>query len=233
MEKEQGNLEPGSVDRPTINHYQVLDIDPEASRLDIREAYLRLKNAYSNGNAALYSMVDEREAKANLARIETAFGVLNDNYARRDFDIRMGYVREDRSAGYGHPNYSQSQTSQTERLTFMRQRAGQSEQRYWADSETISRGDETSVVHTTRSTLPVIKTKATGAGSDHYREKLQEVIANSDPADANFLKRLREAVGVDFKEIQGRTKITHDHIEALEAGTLRLVASSGICKRIS
>lgn len=72
------------------NYYEVLEIQPDASAQDIRNAYFRLKAAYKKDNPALYSVMDASETDDMLSRIEEAFHILSDPETRRDYDERIG-----------------------------------------------------------------------------------------------------------------------------------------------
>lgn len=73
------------------NYYEVLEIKPDASAQEIRNAFLRLKSSYRKDNPALYSVMDSSETEDMLAKIEEAFQVLSDPEGRRDYDDRSGF----------------------------------------------------------------------------------------------------------------------------------------------
>ena len=50
--------------------YEILEIGSDASKLQIREAFIRLKNTYSHGNQALYSLISEQDARESLDGLE-------------------------------------------------------------------------------------------------------------------------------------------------------------------
>jgi len=73
-----------------LNYYEVLEIKSDASALDIRNAYLRVKQAYKKDNLALYSLMDDSETDEMLQKVEESFQVLSDPDLRRDYDERHG-----------------------------------------------------------------------------------------------------------------------------------------------
>lgn len=73
------------------NYYEILEIRPDASAQDIRNAYLRLKASYRKDNPALYSVLDTSDTEDMIAKIEEAFHVLSDPDSRRDYDERNGF----------------------------------------------------------------------------------------------------------------------------------------------
>ncbi|MBC7385453.1 MAG: helix-turn-helix domain-containing protein [Cryobacterium sp.] len=74
------------------NYYEILEIRPDSSAQDIRNAYLRLKASYRKDNPALYSVLDPSETDDMLAKIEEAFQILSDPDGRKEYDDRAGHV---------------------------------------------------------------------------------------------------------------------------------------------
>jgi len=74
------------------NYYEILEIRPDASAQDIRNAYLRLKASYRKDNPALYSVLDPGETEDMISKIEEAFQILSDPDARREYDERNGFA---------------------------------------------------------------------------------------------------------------------------------------------
>jgi curved DNA-binding protein CbpA len=72
------------------SHYDVLDIRPEASLQEVREAYLKAKSAFSRDSVALYSLISAEEREEMLARIENAYEVLSDPEKRKLYDESRG-----------------------------------------------------------------------------------------------------------------------------------------------
>lgn len=178
------------------NYYRVLDVDATATRMEIREAYLRLKATYNAGSAALYSLISEDEAREQMALVEEAFRVLNDDIARQEFDRRLGLGNADARADSALG-------------AFM---AGDA----LGDLGAIADA-EAGMVRTSRSTLPIIKLKANRAGSDDMKQRMQELIESGDAGDGDLYRRMRELCEVSEDEMQERTKISIGYIRAIEA----------------
>lgn len=66
--------------------YDLLDIDPDASPQDIRDAYLRTKTTYNRDNLVLYTLVSPEEREEALKKIEEAYLILSDPDKRRAYD---------------------------------------------------------------------------------------------------------------------------------------------------
>lgn len=171
------------------NYYRVLDVDQRATRMEIREAYLRLKATYGAGSAALYSLMSEEEAESQMALVEEAFRILNDDVSRRAFDQEVN-----RAEARSVPVATQPQSTAAG--------ANASDEAY---------------IRTVRSALPIIKLKAPRAGSHEMQAKLAEIIASGDPGDGDLYRRMREALEVSEDEICERTKVSIAYIHAIEA----------------
>jgi hypothetical protein len=93
--------------------YRTLNVEPNASKMMIREAYLRLKSMYQSGNDALYGLDSAGEVKDQLARIDEAFNTLNDDSKRYAYDVKVREGVLSFNSGY----QSFSETIQTNRST--------------------------------------------------------------------------------------------------------------------
>ena len=58
------------------SYYEILEVNPEASPKDIREAYLRLKKAYGKDSVAVYTLMDGDKEDV-LREIEEAYQTLS------------------------------------------------------------------------------------------------------------------------------------------------------------
>ncbi len=85
-----------------LSHYEVLEIPPDASPQEIRDAYLRLKSAFHKDSLALYSLMDPEETQSQVQKIEKAYETLSHPERRRDYD-RSGDTMV-LSAGSGNGN---------------------------------------------------------------------------------------------------------------------------------
>jgi len=192
----KSGLAPGRA----LSYYRVLDVDPQATRIEIREAYLRLKNTYGAGSAALYSLISEEEAMEQMALVEEAFRVLNDDVSRRDYDAQAGLGKAGRQGAA--------------LASFAREQANLSALPTWRDGQAAICEPG---ARAARTPLPVIKLKATGVGTEEMNARLQALLEDADPGDGDLFRRLREAAGVSEDEMQERTKICISYIQAIES----------------
>jgi DnaJ-class molecular chaperone len=68
------------------DHYETLEVAPEAGGEEIERAYRLARATYAEDSLAGYSVFDQGDAAAIRERIETAFRVLSDPEARRAYD---------------------------------------------------------------------------------------------------------------------------------------------------
>jgi curved DNA-binding protein CbpA len=87
-----------SIDQAT--HYDILDIKPDASPNQIREAYLRAKSAYHKESAALYALISTEEREQMIHLIEQAYKILSNPQRRQEYDQQHGFV-----VSYAPDNY--------------------------------------------------------------------------------------------------------------------------------
>jgi curved DNA-binding protein CbpA len=74
-----------------LNFYELLEIPPGATRVEIQKAYEMAKKTYSEDSLISYSLPDPEFRKTILQRIEEAFRVLGDDNRRRQYDIENGF----------------------------------------------------------------------------------------------------------------------------------------------
>ena len=173
------------------NYYEILNVDSSASRLMIREAYLRLKNVYANGGDGLYGVAADTDLARHLNELEVAFTVLNDDSKRAEYDRKL-------VGGVGARGASDWNI----------------EAETWTPSGASLTGQE--VIQTSRSTLKVTRTHANGSHNNELQEKLTAAMEDGDIGDGSILVRLREVAGVSQQEIQERTKISLEYIRGME-----------------
>lgn len=75
------------------SYYEILDVKPDASQNEIRQAYFRAKAAYGKDSAALYSLFDDHESRLVIETIEQAYLVLSNPDKRKEYDKVHGFLR--------------------------------------------------------------------------------------------------------------------------------------------
>jgi len=68
------------------NHYELLDVSPDASPQEIRAAYVRAKATFQKDSLAIYSLMDPSEAQEMVTKIERAYQTLSHPDRKRAYD---------------------------------------------------------------------------------------------------------------------------------------------------
>lgn len=71
------------------NYYELLDIEPGASKQEIEEAYKRVKKIYGDDSVAVYSLFSTEEKETLLKQITEAYETLKDPSKKRKYDNQM------------------------------------------------------------------------------------------------------------------------------------------------
>ncbi len=93
MKTERNGKQTGLNDSPTF--YDVLELKPDASAQEVREAYLRTKSAYNRDSVALYTLINQEEREEMLRLIEEAYEVLSSPDRRKEYDRYHGLLSLD------------------------------------------------------------------------------------------------------------------------------------------
>ena len=174
----------------TPTHYDVLNLDANATNLAIRESYLRLKNLYSSNSDGLYGMAAPEDLTRHMQNLDKAFDVLIDDAARANYNHKLASGQSAQAAN-----------------------EWSSEVDVW---KPIPNGMGSEVIQTSRSTLKVTRTRANGANSQELQAKFLELMEEGDIADGSILVSLRELSGVTQNEMHERTKIPLEYIRGIE-----------------
>lgn len=73
-----------------MTHYEVLEVEPDASFDDLERAYRLACTAYSEDSLATYSIFEAEDSSALRERVEMAYRVLVDPEHRRLYDVSLG-----------------------------------------------------------------------------------------------------------------------------------------------
>jgi curved DNA-binding protein CbpA len=210
-----------------VTHYGVLQVERGASKTKIREAFIRLKHTYSTQSQALYSLLDDDEARRSLQEVEEAFKVLNDERLRKEYDeqlVRDGVVERsqdlesplvDPFGGSGSTVGRESSSG----LNFFTSRLDEPSPTPWPELEPA--GEEKvrqkhGLQKAPREFASTLKL-ANKAQSEGMRETVEELIAQApEKGDGALFRKIRELLEVSEWEIQQRTKISLEYIRAIE-----------------
>jgi curved DNA-binding protein CbpA len=96
-----------------LNFYEILDVRPDASHVEIQRAYERARKTYSFDSIAVYSLLDEDEIEAMARLVEEAYRTIGDEGRRREYDRMLGCPNEGKGqtvASSPHEDMGQSDT---------------------------------------------------------------------------------------------------------------------------
>ncbi|HXZ38975.1 MAG TPA: helix-turn-helix domain-containing protein [Thermodesulfobacteriota bacterium] len=80
-----------------LTHYEILDLPAEATAFEVRKAYKRALEIYSEDSLVIYSLFSAEERKEIQVRLNEAFGTLINERARYEYDqrlIQQGVIKE-------------------------------------------------------------------------------------------------------------------------------------------
>lgn len=78
------------IDLSSLNHYEILDVEPSATTEEIRRAYEIALRTYGTQNMATGSLFTPTEKQQILYRVHQAYKVLIDPKRRTQYDQEMG-----------------------------------------------------------------------------------------------------------------------------------------------
>ena len=71
------------------NHYELLELSPDASPLEISRAYKKVFELYQEGSMASYSFFSSKERKEIIAHLEEAYLTLINPETREEYDSKL------------------------------------------------------------------------------------------------------------------------------------------------
>lgn len=217
-----------SQNKQNANYYDVLEVPFDASRLQIREAYIRLRSTFAAGSQVLYSLVSEDEARKSIEALEEAYRVLDDELLRRDYDLQL--FPQAAALTPDGPLRNGSGVSQQLGRTRLHSHGNKEpktrhigiDDLWTGQSRSESRGGATSQVAGESA-----KTKrfSLNAFDDSTRARVEAYIEQASACDGQFFVGLREMLSVTQNEIQDKTKISLQYIKAIESDDFRCLPS--------
>ncbi len=204
-----------SQEGKACGYYEVLGVDPRATRMEIREAYLKLKTTFAAESDATYSLFDRDGMMSQREQIDEAYATLSDERLRRDYDRECGVINgaiTGLSRSFHGADPDESFKSELD-----------PKQHLGTDRLLLARGEQAPVAagdKTPRAPLPFIKLKASSAKDPLIQKAMAELQASHDLASGKLYRELRLLAQVSVPEICDRTKVCITYIEAIEADEL-------------
>jgi curved DNA-binding protein CbpA len=169
------------------NHYQVLEISERASAEEIQSAYERAKEIYGTDSVVSSSILAPDERRQILERVTDAYHTLIAEESRRLYDRSLAAPSPSRN-----PQNGSSPTPPATRVGYV---AGTS--------------PSASPAHAYPRLVELRPRGAneTGAETDAPLERINVALGAKEEATGEFLRKAREASGVDLRSISQETKI--------------------------
>jgi len=217
-----------------LNYYEILEVAIDASRLQIREAYIRLRSAFSSSSQVLYSLVSDEDAKKSMEGLEEAYRVLDDDTLRRDYDLRIFgpdfFRSSENQSGFGNDARQPSWPRFHSRSPYgaaAGRSVSQDRQNALDDLWSGSSRSETRGGGNLQAAGESAKTKrfSSKAFDESTRDKVKNFVEKASCCDGAFFIGLRELIGATQEEIQDKTKISLQYIKAIENDEFRCLPS--------
>lgn len=197
--------------------YDILELAPDATPQEIREAYLRLKSAYNKDSAALYTLLSDKDTESMRLEIENAYQVLSNPERRRDYDLRYGLI-SDHEIVYHPTMHTPSKKDKSDKTLEMELKAIQEnlDNPLNPPSTEIQSAIPAPMVAST----PPLITEAPAAVSasvaaSPVSEIDQEILSQTDWS-GDFIRKVRQSRNVSIEELADFTKISRSYLKAIE-----------------
>lgn len=214
-------------------YYDILDLKPDASPDEIREAYLRTKSAYQKDSLALYTLVSAEETKEILRMIEESYHILSSPEKRREYDRYHGLLGLNEDFAHQPRPPANKKIISIDRVPPMESAGGSDELLVAPSTDFTSPDLQTSsgIVNTRDSTffIPVshppqagdLGGSSTPYSTPHLNPPASDALMEAEIKKemewrGTFLRKVREAQRVSVEEMSGITRITKTYVLAIE-----------------
>lgn len=193
------------------NHYQVLEIREGASPDEIQDAYERAKEIYASDSVVSSSILAPDERRQILERITEAYHTLIAEESRRLYDRSLAQGRDaggDPQNGSSGSGVSQPVQSSTDAEARRDSPTGSNE--YVVGTSPLPSPTQT------YPRLVELHPRTTSDPEPPTLERVKVTLGVKEEATGEFLKKAREAAGVDLRSISLETKIGVTMLEYIE-----------------
>lgn len=201
------------------SYYDVLEIHPDASVQEIREAYLRLKSTYAKDNVAHYTMFSKDQTLDLLDEIEKAYQVLSNPESRKHYDFNHDH---------SHGSPAQNDFGRASRNPFTEtKRSGQAATVVSIDrvppmdssSDDLLISPETDYQKRPTASQPSANVPHPNPTPREPLELAGQTLKEIDEEmewRGNAIKKFREAQNISIEELSEFTKISKTYLRAIE-----------------
>ncbi len=182
-----------------MDPFEVLDVRPGCSGEELRAAYERAKKHLGPDSLATYALVDPAEARQMLARIEAAYRALGRS---GESSAGEGPLANDREAAVSDDKDDKAAPKVED--------AGAATPK--APAEPLREAP----AEAAKAEPEVKPAVAAEAEAQKPVRKSEAGLAPDGPVTGDALRRVREAHGLSLKDLEGKTKIGHWHLDNIE-----------------
>jgi len=179
------------------NYYEILEVPASASPEEIKQAYIRVKNAYAEDSLALYSLVSKDECNEMLSLIDEAYGIICDPNKRAAYDHARGIVNHKVDASPEKNNFGRHQLNTN------------------LGSNQFSH--DTLMPKNTNSNIAKIVANNKFSLEFEIDTDLEQEIESTNEFTGAFLKKIREYKNVDIKRMSEMTKVSKTYLLKIES----------------
>jgi curved DNA-binding protein CbpA len=215
-------------------HYEVLELAPGCAIDDLAKAYAQAKDRYGPGALATYALAEPGEAEALLRRVDEAFAVLADPEQRRTYDSARGFSTPGLARAPVPADEIQAAPAIVEAPPPIEVESPPLEV---VAAASVPAAPEpapapapepvaapVSAPELVAAPVPVPEAAAAPQSVASPETPLEHKPVRKTESDlpvdsavtGDALRRVREARGLSLKDVEGRTKIGHWHLENIE-----------------
>lgn len=189
------------MQRDFKNYYEILEVPESASNELIFESYQRIKNAFSNDNLAMYSLLDESESNAIIELIEEAYSILSTPDKRKQYDHARGLNQNNH-----HSSHESEEKAEGKEFVLN-------------PNQSLDHAQEFNIKQNVVEVSKIAAHKRFGLNFER-NEQFEEDIEKATLFTGTFLQKIREYKNVDIQRMSDMTKISKSYISAIEEEAL-------------
>lgn len=203
-----------------VTYYEILEVSPDASPQEIREAYFRAKAAYKKDSIALYSLMSPEETREVLDQIEVAYSILSNPEKRKDYDSHYGILRVELT----------EKVVSIDRFPPMEETNGNpamgDDLLIAPRTDFEARATTVPKVSPDKLTRSLSRPTTTISCTREIDGDLEQQIQTRSDWSGDFLRQVREAKNISLEEMAGFTKLSKTYITAIEEENFQRLPAS-------
>lgn len=201
-------------DQALKDYYTILNINKNANRQQIKDAFFKMKNIYSDSNQALYSIVSNEDMNFTLNEIEEAYRILSQTEKRTEYNKAL------LECGMADPSDFEIEDSSQASHLKPHQAPASLAISDWPREDMnhieSSRDEITFINDPSHMQTAHRRLHAICANDLSTQEKIAELIAAHELGDGNLYRKIREVCDVTIAEMQEHIKVSIDYIKDIE-----------------